>query len=78
MVQRGFGGSQDKRETLNLGLQLHGAITPNWNVNTTISYFDVLKDIRAAAFFSQNDPGNTGAGQCRTSANSTGLIMTSN
>ena len=63
MVQRGFGGSQDKRETLNLGLQLHGALTPNWNVNTTISYFDVLKDIRATAFFNQNDPGNTGAGQ---------------
>ena len=78
MVQRGFGGSQDKRETLNLGLQLHGAITPNWNVNTTISYFDVLKDIRAAAFFSQNDPGNTAQDNCRTSANSTGLITISN
>jgi iron complex outermembrane receptor protein len=63
VVQRGFGGSQDKRETLNLGLQLHGALTPNWNVNTTISYFDVLKDIRATAFFNQNDQENTGAGQ---------------
>ena len=63
VVQRGFGGSQDKRETLNLGLQLRGALTPNWNIDTTISHFDVLKDIRAAAFFSRNDPGNTGAGQ---------------
>jgi iron complex outermembrane receptor protein len=63
VVQRGFGGSQDKRETLNLGLQLRGALTPNWNIDTTISHFDVLKDIRAAAFFSRNDPANTGSGQ---------------
>mgnify|MGYP006194005635 CR=1 FL=1 len=63
VVQRGFGGSQDKRETLNLGLQLRGALTPNWNIDTTISHFDVLKDIRATAFFNKNDPANTGAGQ---------------
>ncbi|MGH8761710.1 MAG: TonB-dependent receptor [Nitrosospira sp.] len=63
VVRRGFGGSQDKRETLNLGLQLRGALTPNWNIDTTISHFDVLKDIRATAFFNRNDPGNTGAGQ---------------
>ncbi|WON72935.1 TonB-dependent receptor [Nitrosospira sp. Is2] len=63
VVQRGLGGSQDKRETLNLGLQLRGALTPNWNIDTTISYFDVLKDIRASAFFNASDPGNTGAGQ---------------
>jgi iron complex outermembrane receptor protein len=63
VVQRGFGGSQDKRETLNLGLQLRGALTPNWNIDTTISYFDVLKDTRASAFFSPKDPANTGAGQ---------------
>ncbi len=62
VVQSGFGGNQDKRETLNLGLQLRGALTPNWNVDTTISYFDVLKDIRATAFFNPNDPGNTGRG----------------
>lgn len=63
VVQSGFGGSQDKRETLNLGLQLRGALTPNWNIDSTISYFDVLKDTRATAFFNKNDPGNTGAGQ---------------
>lgn len=62
-VQRRFGGSQDKRETLNLGLTLRGALTPNWNIDTTISHFDVLKDIRATAFFNRNDPTNTGAGQ---------------
>ncbi|MEO5655071.1 MAG: TonB-dependent receptor [Nitrosospira sp.] len=63
VVQPGFGGSQDKRETLNLGLQLRGALSPNWNVDTTISHFDVLKDTRATAFFNKNDPANTGAGQ---------------
>ncbi|SFH49361.1 iron complex outermembrane recepter protein [Nitrosospira sp. Nsp14] len=63
VIQRGFGESRDKRETLNLGLQLHGALTPNWNINTTISHFDVLKDIRATAFFNQNDRENTGSGQ---------------
>jgi iron complex outermembrane receptor protein len=63
VVQRGFGGSQDKRETLNLGLTLRGALTPTWNIDTTISHFDVLKDIRASSFFNLGDPGNTGAGQ---------------
>ncbi len=58
-----FGANADKRETLNLGLQLRGALTPNWHIDTTISNFDVLKDIRATAFFNRNDPGNTGAGQ---------------
>ncbi len=63
VVQNGFGGNQDKRETLNLGLQLRGALTPNWNVDSTISYFDVLKDTRATAFFNANDPANNGSGQ---------------
>jgi iron complex outermembrane receptor protein len=63
VVQSGFGGNQDKRETLNLGLQLRGALSPNWNVDTTISYFDVLKDTRATAFFNANDPRNNGSGQ---------------
>jgi iron complex outermembrane receptor protein len=63
VVQNGFGGNQDKRETLNLGLQLRGALNPNWNVDTTISYFDVLKDTRATAFFNANDPANNGSGQ---------------
>lgn len=62
-MQNGFGGNQDKRETLNLGLQLRGALNPNWNVDTTISYFDVLKDTRATAFFNANDPTNNGSGQ---------------
>ena len=72
-----FGASADKRETLNLGLQLRGALTPNWNIDTTISYFDVLKDIRATAFFNQNDPGNTGRASSRISRNSIGLITIS-
>ncbi|SEP32691.1 TonB-dependent receptor [Nitrosovibrio sp. Nv6] len=63
VVQRGFGGTRDKRETLNLGLQLRGALTPVWNIDTTISHFDVLKDTRASAFFNSGDPSNTGEGQ---------------
>lgn len=63
VVRSGFGESRDKRETLNLGLSLRGALTPDWDVDTTFSYFDVLKDIRATAFFNHADPGNTGAGQ---------------
>ncbi|SEK40269.1 TonB-dependent receptor [Nitrosovibrio tenuis] len=63
VVQSGFGGNQDKRETLNLGLQLRGALNPNWNIDSTISYFDVLKDTRATAFFNANDPTNNGSGQ---------------
>ncbi len=58
VLNRGFGFSSDKRETLNLGLQLRGALTENWHIDTTISNFDVLKDIRATAFYSpSNDPG---------------------
>ncbi|MBA2658293.1 MAG: TonB-dependent receptor [Nitrosospira sp.] len=63
VIRSGFGGNQDKRETLNLGLQLRGALNPNWHIDTTISHFDVLKDTRATAFFNQSDPANTGAGQ---------------
>lgn len=63
VVQNGFGSSRDKRETLNLGVSLRGALTPGWDVDTTFSYFDVLKDIRATAFSHRNDPGNTGVGQ---------------
>ncbi|MDQ3187232.1 MAG: TonB-dependent receptor [Pseudomonadota bacterium] len=63
VLNRGFGFSSDKRETLNLGLQLRGALTPNWNIDTTISNFDVLKDIRATAFFNPSDPNGNGTGQ---------------
>lgn len=63
VVRRGFGANEDKRETLQLGLQLHGAITPTWNIDTTISHFNVLKDVRATTFFSPKDPGNNGSGQ---------------
>jgi iron complex outermembrane receptor protein len=63
VLNRGFGFSSDKRETLNLGLQLRGALTPNWNIDSTISHFDVLKDLRATAFFNPADPDGGGAGQ---------------
>lgn len=63
VVQRGFGGNKDDRQTLNMGLTLRGALNPNWNIDTTVSSFDVLKDTRATAFFNKNDPANTGAGQ---------------
>ena len=63
VVQSGFSDSHDKRETLNLSLALRGSLTPLWDIDTTLSYFDVLKDIRAAAFFNHADPANTGIGQ---------------
>lgn len=63
VLRRGFGANKDDRQTLNLGLQLRGVLTPNWNIDTTISHFDVLKDTRATAFRNKNDPGNTGEGQ---------------
>ena len=72
VAERGFGFSQDKRETLNLGLQLRGALTPNWNIDTTISHFDVLKDTRATAFFNPSDPANTVQAKFRISRNSVG------
>jgi iron complex outermembrane receptor protein len=63
VLRRNFGGNRDKRETLNLGLSLRGALTPDWNIDTTISHFDVLKDIRASAFFNPGDSRDTGVGQ---------------
>jgi len=63
VLNRGFGFSSDKRETLNLGLQLRGALTPNWNIDSTISHFDVLKDVRATAFFNPADSDGNGTGQ---------------
>jgi iron complex outermembrane receptor protein len=63
VLNRGFGFSSDKRETLNLGLQLRGALTPNWNIDTTISHFDVLKDVRASSFFNPSDPNGNATGQ---------------
>ncbi|KIO50256.1 TonB-dependent receptor [Nitrosospira sp. NpAV] len=63
VLNRGFGFSSDKRETLNLGLQLRGALTENWHIDTTISNFDVLKDTRATAFFNPSDPNGNATGQ---------------
>ena len=63
VLNRGFGFSSDKRETLNLGLQLRGALTDNWHIDTTISNFDVLKDVRATAFFNPSDPDGNATGQ---------------
>ncbi|MEY3122550.1 MAG: hypothetical protein RI993_1375 [Pseudomonadota bacterium] len=61
--QLGFGSSKDTRETLNLGLRINGELMPLWNIDAAISHFNVLKDERATAFFSDKDPANTGAGQ---------------
>ncbi|SCY00760.1 TonB-dependent receptor [Nitrosospira sp. Nsp13] len=63
VLNRGFGFSSDKRETLNLGLQLRGALTENWHIDTTISNFDVLKDTRATAFYNPSDPNGNPTGQ---------------
>ncbi|MBT5384763.1 MAG: TonB-dependent receptor, partial [Kordiimonadaceae bacterium] len=66
-----FGISEDKRQTLQLGLNLNWALTDdithklighNWFINTTTSHFNVLKDTRAKSKYnpSASDSNNTG------------------
>lgn len=59
----GFGPNEDVRQTLQLGLNLHGALTPNWFIDTTTSHFNVLKDTRATSFLNSADPLSTNTGQ---------------
>ncbi|TFH08834.1 MAG: TonB-dependent receptor [Nitrosomonadales bacterium] len=63
VAQRGFGINEDVRQTLQLGLNLHGALTNNWFIDTTTSHFNVLKDTRATSFFNPSDPANLNTGQ---------------
>jgi iron complex outermembrane receptor protein len=43
----GFRVSKEVRQTLQPGINLHGALTENWFIDTTTSHFNVLKDERA-------------------------------
>ena len=62
VANSGFGAGKDFRQTMQLGWQVKGAISKNWDMDSTLSYFDVLTDKRSTAFFSPNDPlfQNTG------------------
>ena len=59
-----FGINEDKRQTLQLGLNLQGALTDdithklighNWFIDTTTSHFNVLKDRRAKSKYNPYD-----------------------
>ncbi|NOV28203.1 TonB-dependent receptor [Methylomonas sp. ZR1] len=54
----GFGPSDDERQTMQIGMQVKGAISDTWDIDTTFSYLDVIKDDRRSANFSPNDPIN--------------------
>jgi len=66
-----FGISEDKRQTLQLGLNLQGALTDdithklighNWFIDTTTSHFNVLKDRRAKSKFNPYDSSTNNTG----------------
>lgn len=65
-----FGLNKDDRQTMQLGLQLKGAISKTWDIDTTVSYLDVLKDEKTVALFNPNDPlsPNPAAGPAGASA----------
>ncbi|MCQ8180412.1 TonB-dependent receptor [Methylomonas sp. SURF-1] len=63
VLNSGFGPSEDERQTMQIGMQLKGAISERWDIDTTFSYLDVIKDERRTAFFSPNDPRNQDTGQ---------------
>jgi iron complex outermembrane receptor protein len=63
VVNSGFGFGEDLRQTMQVGLQLKGAISDYWNIDSTMSYMDVFTDERGTAFFNPNDPKNVNTGQ---------------
>ncbi|WP_445372770.1 TonB-dependent receptor [Methylomonas sp. HW2-6] len=54
----GFGPSDDERQTMQIGMQVKGAISDRWDIDTTFSYLDVIKDVRRSANFAPDDPLN--------------------
>lgn len=59
-----WGVSNQNRETLTLGWGLTGRVIGNWNTNTNISFFDILKDTTLSSNYNPNDPiFNTANGQ---------------
>jgi iron complex outermembrane recepter protein len=63
VTNSGFGPSDDHRQTMQVGLQLKGAITDTWDIDTTASYLDVFTDNRSTGNFSPKDPLSKGTGQ---------------
>ncbi len=66
-----YGISEDVRQTLQLGLNLNGALTDdittalighNWFIDTTTSHFNVLKDTRAKSNKNPYDPTSSNTG----------------
>ena len=51
-----LGSSNQNRETVTLGWGLNGKLWGNWNTNTNISYFDILKYTTIASSYNSNDP----------------------
>ena len=63
VLNSGFAPSEDERQTMQIGMQVKGAISDRWDIDTTFSYLDVIKDERRSAFFSPDDPRNQNTGQ---------------
>jgi iron complex outermembrane receptor protein len=58
-----FGSSNQNRETFTLGWGLNGKIFGNWNTNTNVTYFNILKDSTLSSSYNSSDPiTNTAAG----------------
>tara|TARA_Y100001936_G_scaffold249272_1_gene299190 strand:+ start:12365 stop:14830 length:2466 start_codon:yes stop_codon:yes gene_type:complete len=66
-----YGITEDKRQTLQLGINLNGALTDdithaligkNWFIDTTTSHFNVLKDTRAKSNKNPYDPSSSHTG----------------
>lgn len=55
--------SEDDRQTMQIGLQVKGAISRTWDIDTTFSYLDVIKDERRSSNFNPADPRNNNTGQ---------------
>jgi len=51
VLNSGFGPSDDERQTMQIGMQVKGAITDTWDIDTTFSYLDVITKTSAEPLF---------------------------
>ena len=58
-----FGTSNQDRQTFTVSGGLKGQIYQNWNIDTNVSWFDVIKDQTVSSTVNPDDPRNTNAGQ---------------
>jgi iron complex outermembrane receptor protein len=49
-------GSENERKTMTYGFNLSGKLTDNWDIDTTVSFFDAFKDTTLENKRSKNDP----------------------